>query len=106
MLIPDSTQRRMVIAAGAGTRVRCDKGEAYCIYDNAYASARSGMGMELADRLPRLSMVTCDVERLGLTVRNTVVEVAQRCRDPERYRIRNHEPDGTGISLVWLDAMV
>jgi hypothetical protein len=64
------------------------------IFDNEYLEALGGIGPAIEGRAPVLRAQTSDVEQLRK-------DTPLRIGDVE-YHLRHHEPDGTGMSLVYL----
>jgi hypothetical protein len=64
------------------------------VFDDGYRMANVGIGM--SGTQPALTMLTADVE--GDPVGQTVVV------GDDEYTVATHEPDGTGISVLMLEA--
>lgn len=75
-----------------GQIVSSDLGEFWAIFDNEYQSA-TGDGMVEA-RGPALTCRTSDVEKLNRSATVIVSGVP--------YKTNKHEPDGTGMSVLFL----
>lgn len=76
-----------------GITATANGGDLNVVYDNQYADA---LGTEQRDPVVRCS--SADAERLGLTKKGAILTVAGT-----RYRVRRHEPDGTGMSRLILE---
>lgn len=81
--------------AGGGVTVTTSQGAFSAIFDNEYVPQTLG-ALEVESRGPALTCRTSDVERLGLQ-KDTELTVRG-----ETYRVRKHEPDGTGLSVLLL----
>lgn len=90
MIESDATRLRIIKAAG-GVLIRHDAGEFWAIFDNDYVAVVDGM---VESKGPALTARTSDVQDLP---KDTVFDVSG-----SEYRIKRHEPDGTGISVVVL----
>lgn len=95
--------RLAMIQSLGGLSVRTERGTATAIFDNGHVGLPTESGFELTDRSPQLTLSTAEADRLGL-VRGVVVEVLESCKEAARYTVRDPQPDGTGMSVILLDA--
>lgn len=85
--------RLTFITSLGGQLVRTDAGSFLSIFDREYLEA-----VDTETRVPVLTARTSDVERY---VPRKGVEVTV---GTDVYRVRRHEPDGTGMSMVYLES--
>lgn len=80
--------------SGFAQAVTIGGSSASAIFDNGYSAANAG-GMSFASTMPTLSIPTASVPTnpVGMTV--VVGSVS--------YTIAEHQPDGTGISALYLE---
>jgi hypothetical protein len=90
----DADRLELIVALG-GVRVLAPTGDFMAVFDHQYLS--DGVGLEVETRTPALTCRSADVERLRLR-KGTAVTVAD-----DVYKVRRHEPDGTGISTLVLE---
>jgi hypothetical protein len=84
----------MCRAAGRSARVTVQGQALSAVFRNGYSDAG-----DTETRVPQLTCPTVDVERLQLDRKGASVDV-----DGKTYRIRRHEPDGTGMSRLILES--
>lgn len=72
---------------------RAVTGDLVVVFDNEYGDA-----VDIEGTRPEVTCITEDAERYGLTKKGASLTVAGK-----RYRIRRHEPDGTGLSRLILE---
>lgn len=88
----DADRASMLRGLG-GSLFETSVGQILAIFDNEFVD-----GVEVEGRQPVLTCRTSDVERLRVQKGATVaVEAAN-------YRVRRHEPDGTGLSRLILES--
>jgi hypothetical protein len=104
VLIKESTQRRMLKALGGSARARTDKGHTDCIFDDQSVRQPADSGFEVAETSPQLTVTTVEAKRLGLNIRGASVAVEQACGDRKAFRVRDPQPDGSGMTIIVLDA--
>lgn len=85
--------RRVSIAALGGKEYMTAVGPLLAIFDNDFAES---LGTE--SRAPVLTCTTEDAARVLADRKGTTVDVNGKV-----YRIRRHEPDGTGMSRIPLE---
>jgi hypothetical protein len=90
MIESDATRLRMIKAVG-GVLVRHDAGTFWAIFDREFALSVDGV---VESRQPVITARTSDVSALA---KDTVLTICD-----ENFRIKRHEPDGTGMSVVVL----
>lgn len=73
-----------------GQSIAGDAGTFWAIFDNAYES-----DVDTEVRVPMLTARTSDVEALRKGAQFTI--------GSEVYRMRRQEPDGTGLSTIYLE---
>jgi hypothetical protein len=78
-----------------GVRVLASNGEFQGIFDRQYLS--DGVGLEVEARTPALTCRSSDVDRLRLR-KGAALTVPDGA-----FKVRRHEPDGTGISILVLE---
>lgn len=83
------------IQALGGQRVFIRGAEFWALFDRQYQSVALGQ-LEIESRSPALTCRTSDVERLALVKDDPIDGL------PEPFRVKAHEPDGTGMSVVVL----
>jgi hypothetical protein len=88
MIESDATRLRMIKAVG-GVLVSHGSGSFWAIFDREFALDGS-----VESRQPVLTARTSDVTELP---KDAVFDIGG-----DQYRIKRHEPDGTGMSLVIL----
>lgn len=86
-------ERLSSLMALGGESVVCATGSFTAIFDNDYIAVG-----EVEERGPGLTVRTSDVTQLLLR-KGTVLTIQSA-----QYRIRRHEPDGTGMSRLILEA--
>jgi hypothetical protein len=95
MALNDATLLRMLKSsgrAGGGQFVRVRGQEFYAIFDNGFSQA-----LDLVESSePYLTMRTSDVTRVKLVKDDVIDGLAQV------FRVKHHEPDGTGMSRILL----
>lgn len=84
--------RQAMIAAVGGVSVGTQSGEFMAVFEHEYVLAG-----EVEERQPILTATTADIDRLALK-KSQVLTVAG-----VHYRVRRHEPDGTGMSRIYLE---
>lgn len=90
MIESDATRLRMIKAVG-GVLVRHDSGSFWGVFEREFVEVG-----EVESRGPVLTARTSDVQSLP---KDTILDVCGA-----EYRIKRHEPDGTGMTLVILRA--
>lgn len=80
-------------AFGVPVRIRGQLMQA--VFDNDYLGAQAG-DLEIESRVPMITCLTSDVERLVI-VKDDQVDGLDK-----PYRVDHHEPDGTGMSRLVL----
>jgi len=86
--------RRASLEALGGQCYPTAAGPLLAIFDSEF--------LETADsetRVPVLMCTTADVSKLSMTAKGAQVTVAGKA-----YRVRRHEPDGTGMSVLVLES--
>lgn len=78
-----------------GVRVIVSNGDFLAIFDRQYLS--DGVGVDVETRTPALTCRSSDIERLRVR-KGTPVTVPDGT-----FKVRRHEPDGTGMSTVILE---
>lgn len=91
-MIETEADRLATIKGLDGQIVSCDRGDFWAIFDNDYAAA-IGDGM-VEGRGPALTCRTSDVELLPRLSSILVGSIT--------YKLNKHEPDGTGMSVLFL----
>lgn len=86
---------RQSLLADFGVCIIAPTGNFTAIFEPKYEAVATG-GLDVESRGPALECSTADVGRLNL-VKETSIEI-----DGEMYRVKRHEPDGTGWSVVFL----
>lgn len=81
------------VLAVLGISATASGGALQVVYDNAYQEA-----LDTEQRDPVLRCSTADAERLNLHKKGAVITVSGT-----KYRVRRHEPDGTGMSRLILE---
>lgn len=78
-------------------------GSFVAIFDHAYVSVLMGQGGPVESRSPALSAArTIDVQDLQV---GTVLSLEDEVGEYRDYKVRSHQPDGTGMSVVLLTRM-
>lgn len=88
----ESEADRLEMIQSDGRLLSVAGGKFWAIFDNEYIEVVDG----IETRQPQLTCRTSDVARLDLG-KETEVSIGDR-----QYRIRRHEPDGTGMSILLL----
>ncbi len=92
----DADRLEMIKSLG-GRLVRTDAGVVYALYD-AEGTPVDFEGARGNSTAPQITARTADVLRLGINLRGASVTI-----DDREYTVREHLPDGTGLSIVILD---
>lgn len=79
------------IQALGGQLVSTDAGPFWAIFDSDYVDA-----VDTETRGPVLTARTSDAEQYA-KAKDTQITIAGTV-----YRVRKHEPDGTGMTMIWL----
>lgn len=87
----DALLLTMLKATGA-QRVYIGDAQVWAIFDNGYFEVTDTPGVET-----RQPFLTCRTSDLSELQKDSTVEIGS-----ESYRVRRHEPDGTGMSRVLL----
>lgn len=87
------SDRLALVKALGGQLMRVEAGDFWAIFDREYQTA-----LDTETRVPVLTCRTSDAERF-IKPKGTVVPVGN-----DTYRVRRHEPDGTGMSIVYLES--
>ena len=94
----DTDADRLALLEGlGGVRVQLAAGEMTAVFDRQYLGDSVG-GLDIESRSPALTCRTSDVAALKVSKGQSVTV------DGSVYRVRRHEPDGTGISVVVLES--
>lgn len=100
-MIESDADRLATIQGLGGQLVRTDRGNFCAILDSDFSSAGFSDGARVNSESPQLTCRTSDVKRLqldeGAELDTLVDGVASR------YSVREHQPDGTGMSVLVLD---
>lgn len=80
-------------------RVDTDAGHFFGNFDAAHAKA-AFEAVEFSSRSPELECSTADAERCDVTVRGKRLQIKGK-----NYTVREYQPDGTGTSVIILDAV-
>lgn len=92
MFESDADRLEMIKSLG-GQLIECEAGNFWAVFDAEFAEVLSDPSVETTS--PALSAArTSDVLALGINA-NTDVRVAGA-----PYRVRRHQPDGTGMSVL------
>ncbi len=87
------SDRLALVKALGGQLLHVDAGDFWAIFDPEYLGH-----LETETRVPVLTYRTSDAERY-IKPKGTAVPICN-----ETYRVRRHEPDGTGMSIVYLES--
>lgn len=90
MIESDATRLAMIKAVG-GVLIRHDSGSFWAVFDSEFSLSPDG---SVESRQPVLNARTSDVQCLP---KDTILDVSGK-----EYRIKRHEPDGTGMTLLLL----
>ena len=93
-MLESDADRLASIKALGGQLVHHDAGSFWAIFENQYHEAGFNDGPSVETRQPVLTARTSDVHALE---KDALLEVSG-----EQFRFKRHEPDGTGMSLVFL----
>lgn len=104
MLETESDRIEMIRALGMGCRVVAAGGEADIVFDNLPASLDAPSGFRQSDRSISFTITTKDARKLGLE-RGVPVTVVDAEGNRSEFSVRDPQPDGTGMTLVELDAV-
>lgn len=93
----DTDADRLALIEGlGGVLVQTSSGEFQAVFDRQYLGDNVGE-VDIESRTPALTCRTSDIDRVGLR-KGQLVTV------PEGdFKMRRHEPDGTGMSVVILE---
>lgn len=94
MRLPSNALNKIGLRATAAVTVKHPGGEFVANFDNEYYEAQLGGGPGVETVQPVLSARTIDVQDL---IKDTPLDVGD-----EQYRLKAHQPDGTGMSRVLL----
>lgn len=83
------------------TRVVTDGGSFSANFDDAFVAAVFSDGPRMDSSAPQITCATCDVERTGLR-QGMSLELKVKC-ETKRFLVREHQPDGSGVSTLVLD---
>lgn len=102
----DSEADRLAIIESLGgcARAVTSSGHTGCIFENGSIGQPTGTGLEIADRTPQITVTTLEAKRLGLDVRGALVRIEQPCVEPVDYSVRAPAADGTGMTVIELEA--
>lgn len=100
MKLPSNNLNLIGLRSTGAVKVRHPDGDFEAHFENEYFEAQFSEGPSVETRRPVLTARTVDVEALE---KETPLEVLDDdgCA-VAIYRFKRHEPDGTGISLVYL----
>lgn len=94
----DTDADRLALLEGLGAvLVQSSSGKFKAVFDRQYIGDAVG-GLDVESRSPALTCRTSDVEALQLRKGQSVTV------DGDVFRVRRHEPDGTGMSVVVLES--
>lgn len=85
--------RLALVKALGGQLLRVEAGDFWAIFDREYLGQ-----LETETRVPALTCRTSDAERY-IKPKGAAVPIGN-----DTYRVRRHEPDGTGMSIVYLES--
>jgi hypothetical protein len=88
----ESEADRLMYLQAFGVSVSSDRGDLVGIFDAEYVSPG-----DIEDAAPMLECRESDVRRLSLA-KGSVLQI-----NSATYRVRRHEPDGTGMSRLILE---
>lgn len=103
-MIENDADRLATIQGLGGQLVRTDRGNFCAILDSDFSAASFSDGARVNSESPHLTCRTSDVKRLQLDVTGTVLDT-QVDGETRRYSVREHQPDGTGMSVLVLDQL-
>lgn len=83
------------------TRVVTDGGSFSANYDDAFVAAVFSDGARMDSSAPQITCATCDVVRTNLR-QGTGLELEVK-GVMKRFLVREHQPDGSGVSALILD---
>jgi hypothetical protein len=100
----EADRQAMIRSLGACARVITSTGHADCVFDDQSVRQPADSGFEVAETSPQLTVTTAEAKRLGLNIRGASVAVEQACGDRKAFRVRDPQPDGSGMTIIVLDA--
>ena len=93
MLLTD--EDRLAVVQTFGMEVSTDKGRFWAIFRKPYVGA-SVADLDVEERTPQITCRTIDYDRFG-GPKGAAIQIGV-----DAYRVLRHEPDGTGMSVVFL----
>ncbi len=94
---------QMVQSLGMGYRAQTPSGSADVIFHDTHVSVDAVSGFRMSDHSPWLKMTTQQATALQL-VKGAAVTIINPCGGWVQYRVRDPQPDGTGMSRIELDS--
>lgn len=105
MRISEHAARLSLQTLGDRARASTDHGQTDCIFDNGYVNQTADTGLQLGDRSPQITVTTSEAKRIGLDLRGKSLRLTVKDAQPVGYRVRDPQPDGTGLTIILLDAL-
>lgn len=97
-MFESDADRLALIKSLGGQLVRYAGGEFWAIFDREYYEAGFGDGPAVESSQPALTARTSDVKNL---LKDTPLDITVDGQ-VETYFVKRHQPDGTGMSVVFL----
>lgn len=98
----EADRRNLVETLSLGYRAKTTGDVVPVIFDNGHASVDVASGFRINDRSPAITMTEAQARALGL-VRGGSLSIVDPVGDWTEYRVRDPQPDGTGMIRVELD---
>lgn len=102
-MLESDADRLASIKGLGGQLVRAEGGDFYAIFDSEFSLASFTDGPGVSSSSPQLTCRTSDARRFGFIENGSSLEL-EIDGDTKHFTVREHQPDGTGMSVLVLDA--